>query len=40
MIKYYSGKCRCVMAIGTILAVRVGRYVINELAYTDHVVVA
>ena len=40
MIEYHIGEADRVMAIGAILAVRIGRYVIEELDYTDHVVVA
>ena len=40
MVKRRIRKIGCVMAIDTILAVGAGRYVVRQLAHTDHVVVA
>ena len=40
MIKRRSRKISRVMTIDAILAIRIGRYVANELAHTDHIVVA
>ena len=40
MAECRAGKTRCVMAIDTILAVGIGRYVIREFIHTDHAVVA
>lgn len=40
MVKRRIGKIRCVMAIGAILTIGACRYVVRQLTYTDHVVVA
>jgi len=40
MVECSIGKIYCVMANGAILAVGTGRYVVRQLTYTDHVVVA
>ena len=39
MVENRVGKVRGVMAIGTILAIGAGRYVVRQLTHTDHVVV-
>lgn len=40
MVKRRIGKIRCVMAISAILAIGTGRYMVRQLTYTDHVIVA
>lgn len=40
VVKYHAGKGYGVMAIAAILAIGIGRYVVQQLAYTDYVVVA
>ena len=40
MVKRRIRKIGCIMAIGTILAIGAGRYVVRQLTHTDHVVVA
>ena len=40
MVKYHAGKGKGVMAIDAILVSGIGRYVVQQLAHTDHVVVA
>ena len=40
MVKRGRGKLRRGMAVGAILVIGIGRYVVNELTHSDHIVVA